>query len=82
MEIRARLPLLRPNLPPVFSILHNVPRAIAFAHTNLADCEAVGGQVEAFEDSQKYKEGKCIIEKAKITFDAGKHDLLPSVRDT
>jgi hypothetical protein len=27
--------------------------------------------VEAFEDSQKYKEGKCIIEKAKMNFESG-----------
>lgn len=28
-------------------------------------------QVEAFEESQKYKEGKCIIEKAKMRCDVG-----------
>jgi hypothetical protein len=27
--------------------------------------------VEAFEESQKYKEGKCIIEKAKMNFESG-----------
>ena len=37
-------------------------------------------QVEAFEESQKYKEGKCIIEKAKMCFEpaAGRpQDILP-----
>ena len=32
-------------------------------------------QVEAFEESQKYKEGKCIIEKAKMCFDLAKYDV-------
>jgi hypothetical protein len=32
-------------------------------------------QVEAFEESQKYKEGKCIIEKAKMCFEPAKHDV-------
>ncbi len=31
------------------------------------DVSAWCTQVEAFEESQKYKEGKCIIEKAKMS---------------
>jgi hypothetical protein len=43
----------------------------------------VFAQVEAFEESQKYKEGKCIVEKAKMCFEpaageAGRpQDLVP-----
>jgi hypothetical protein len=36
-------------------------------------------QVEAFEQSQKYKEGKFILEKAKMVFESGtsKRDKPP-----
>uniref|UniRef100_A0A7S4KLT5 Protein yippee-like n=1 Tax=Guillardia theta TaxID=55529 RepID=A0A7S4KLT5_GUITH len=39
-------------------------------------CQAVLGwkYVEAFEESQKYKEGKCIIEKAKMAMEP---NMLP-----
>lgn len=40
-------------------------------HYHLVDPSLLlGEQVEAFEESQKYKEGKCIIEKAKMADDS------------